>query len=68
MLGKFCAWIQANMYVGLRNSFGHRQRGATMIEYVLIVAIISIAAIAAIVAIGPKINTAFTSVNTALPS
>ena len=62
MLNTLCAWVQANTY-SLKANLGRRQRGATMIEYVLIVAVISIAAIAVILLIGPKITTAFEAVD-----
>jgi pilus assembly protein Flp/PilA len=67
MLIKLYVWMQANLHV-FKGNLGQRQRGATMIEYVLIVAVISIAAIATILLIGPKISSAFSSVNDALPS
>ncbi|WMI72322.1 Flp family type IVb pilin [Aminobacterium sp. MB27-C1] len=44
------------------------EEGQGMVEYGLIIALISIAAIVAITAIGPKINTAFTKANNALPA
>ena len=44
------------------------ERGATMIEYAILVALISIVAIAIIVAIGPKINSAFQKVNANMPA
>ena len=44
----------------------HDERGATMVEYAILVALISIAAILVIAAIGPKINNAFQKVNAAM--
>ncbi len=43
-------------------------KGATMIEYVLIVGLISIAAVTIITTLGGTIKTAFTSVNTSVTS
>lgn len=47
-------------------AFVKNESGATAIEYGLIAAGISIAIIAAVNTIGVKLNTAFTSVSTAL--
>jgi len=44
----------------------HRQRGATMIEYALIVALISIVAVVVLGTMGDSINSLFTSANTEL--
>lgn len=46
---------------------GKKDRGATMVEYGLLVALISIAAISAILLIGPKLLTAFQTVADSLP-
>lgn len=44
------------------------KKGATMVEYSLLVALISIAAIAVLPNIGPKILAAFTAVDGAMPA
>ena len=41
-------------------------KGATMIEYVLIVGLISIAAVALMTTVGGSVKTLFTNINTAL--
>jgi pilus assembly protein Flp/PilA len=43
------------------------ERGATMVEYAILVSLISIAGLAAIVLIGPKILAAFQAVANAMP-
>ena len=50
----------------LMNRFAKDESGATAIEYGLIAALISVAIITAITAIGTRLNTAFTTVSTAL--
>jgi pilus assembly protein Flp/PilA len=40
--------------------------GATLVEYALVVSLIAIACIATITALGKQINTAFTTVQTAM--
>lgn len=45
---------------------GTRQRGATMIEYVLIVAVISILGFATAAVLGPSIAGVFTTANTTI--
>ena len=47
-------------------AFLKNETGATAIEYGLIAAGISVAIIATVVGLGSKLNTTFTSVNTAL--
>jgi pilus assembly protein Flp/PilA len=42
------------------------ERGATMVEYAILVALISVAAITIIVTLGGQIQAAFTSVTTAI--
>ena len=58
MLSYMRFWLQANL--------GQRQRGATMIEYVLIVAVISIIGFATATVLGPSIAGVFTSANTTI--
>jgi len=43
-----------------------RQRGATMVEYALILGLIAVVAIAVITGIGGNVNTLFDEANTAL--
>jgi pilus assembly protein Flp/PilA len=50
----------------LLSRFGHDERGATAIEYGLIAAGISVAIITVLAGLGSKLNTTFTSVQTAL--
>lgn len=47
-------------------SFAKDESGATAIEYGLIAALIAVAIIGTLVAIGPKLNSAFTSVEAGL--
>ena len=49
-------------------TLGESQRGATAIEYGLIVALVSIVAIATLTVVGTKITGVFTSVSTKLHS
>ena len=46
----------------------HDERGATMVEYAILVALISIAGLAMILLIGPRINNAFNKVANAMAS
>jgi pilus assembly protein Flp/PilA len=41
---------------------GHRERGAAMVEYAIIVAVLSIAAVALIVVLGGQVRDAFQGV------
>jgi pilus assembly protein Flp/PilA len=47
--------------------FCHDEQGATAVEYGLFVAAIAAVIVAIVVALGDKINTAFTNVNSKLP-
>ncbi len=47
--------------------FWHDEQGATAVEYGLFVAAIAAVIVAIVVALGDKINTAFTTVNSKLP-
>ena len=51
----------------LLNRFVCEESGQDLIEYGLLVGIITTGAIAAIAAIGPKVNSYFTNLNTNLP-
>ncbi len=48
-------------------NFSADERGATAVEYGLFVAAIAAVIVAVVVGLGTKVNTAFTSINTALP-
>lgn len=48
-------------------TFWHDEQGATAVEYGLFVAAIAAVIVAIVVALGDKINTAFTNVNSKLP-
>ena len=52
----------------MNNHSIHDIKGATMIEYVLIVALISIVAITLMTNVGTSITTLFTNITTALTS
>jgi pilus assembly protein Flp/PilA len=43
-----------------------KERGATMVEYAIMIALIAVVAIAAITGIGTNTNTAFSKVNNAI--
>jgi pilus assembly protein Flp/PilA len=45
-----------------------KERGATMVEYAIMVALIAIVAIVAIQGVGQNVNTTFTKVNSTLTS
>lgn len=47
--------------------FWHDEQGATAVEYGLFVAAIAAVIVAIVVALGDKINTAFTTINSKLP-
>ena len=49
------------------HKFWHDEQGATAVEYGLFVAAIAAVIVAIVVALGDKINTAFTNVNSKLP-
>ena len=44
----------------------NKQKGATMVEYAIMVALIAIVAIAAVSLLGKTVNNTFTSINTSL--
>jgi len=48
-------------------SLRDREEGQAMVEYALILALVSIAAIAALGILGGKVNTAFQTINNAMP-
>ncbi len=58
MLNYMRFWLQANL--------GQRQRGATLIEYVLIVAVIAIVALGAATFVGTDIKSVFESASDAI--
>lgn len=43
-----------------------KQRGATMVEYAIMVSLIAIVAIAAVTALGTKVSTVFSNADTAM--
>ena len=49
-------------YIALK----YRERGATAVEYALMVALIAIAIIVTVMALGTQLNTVFTNIKTAL--
>ncbi len=51
----------------LLNRFVREEAGQDLIEYGLLIGIITVGAIGAIALIGPKVQTYFTNLNTALP-
>lgn len=53
--------------VNRMRAFLHDEQGATAVEYGLFVAAIAAVIVAIVVALGDKINTAFTNINTKLP-
>ena len=53
--------------VNRMRAFWHDEQGATAVEYGLFVAAIAAVIVAIVVALGDKINTAFTNINTKLP-
>ncbi len=53
--------------VNRMRTFWHDEQGATAVEYGLFVAAIAAVIVAIVVALGDKINTAFTTVNSKLP-
>lgn len=52
---------------GRVRNFWHDEQGATAVEYGLFVAAIAAVIVAIVVALGDKINTAFTTINSKLP-
>ena len=59
-----------NLYISLQNWFAARkddERGATMVEYGLMVAIIAVVCVVAITAIGVNLNVAFVKIKNAIP-
>lgn len=59
----FMTYVQAFIYSHLPKG---NERGATMVEYAILVALISVAAIAIIVILGGQIQAAFQSVSDAI--
>ena len=50
------------------NSIKERERGATAVEYGLLVALIAAVIVAVVVTLGQRVNLGFTKVNTQLPA
>jgi pilus assembly protein Flp/PilA len=59
-------WISKELNMNTLVKFAKDESGATAIEYGLIAAGISVAIIAVVQGLGSKLNTTFTSVQTAL--
>lgn len=61
--------LMALMFVGTLNAKRDEinERGATAVEYGLLVALIAAVIIGTVVTLGTKINTAFTTINGRLP-
>ncbi|WP_427175155.1 Flp family type IVb pilin [Arthrobacter sp. 92] len=51
---------------GIKNRLTNEEKGATMVEYGIMVAFIAVLVMAAVLVLGPKIAALFTSVSTAL--
>ena len=49
-----------------KTQMSNKQKGATMVEYAIMVALIAIVAIAAVSLLGKTVNNTFTSINTSL--
>ncbi len=52
-----------NNFIQNRKAPSKKQRGATMVEYAIMVALIAIVSIAAITILGTKVNNTFTNVS-----
>jgi Flp pilus assembly pilin Flp len=57
--------LQSGLY-SLRQNVADRERGATAVEYGLLVALIAAVIVAIVATLGTQINTAFTTVSTKL--
>jgi pilus assembly protein Flp/PilA len=57
----------AKVMKALFNKFVREEAGQDLIEYGLLIGIITVGAITAILAIGPKVTSYFTTLNTNLP-
>jgi pilus assembly protein Flp/PilA len=69
-MDKFVMKLYVALQVGLldlRDNLKDRERGATAVEYGLMVAAIAAVIVAIVVTLGGQINDAFTSVSTQLP-
>jgi pilus assembly protein Flp/PilA len=51
---------------GVKDRFTREEKGATMVEYGIMVAFIAVLVMAAVIILGPKIAGLFTSVSTAI--
>ncbi|MBP1232234.1 pilus assembly protein Flp/PilA [Arthrobacter sp. PvP102] len=51
---------------GVKNRLTREEKGATMVEYGIMVAFIAVLVMAAVIILGPKIAGLFTSVSTAI--
>jgi pilus assembly protein Flp/PilA len=57
-----------NYFVDVKDRFAREDRGATAVEYGLMVGLIAVAIIATLVLLGPKLNGLFNTVLTKLPA
>jgi pilus assembly protein Flp/PilA len=51
---------------GVKDRFNREEKGATMVEYGIMVAFIAVLVMAAVLVLGPKIASLFTSVSNAI--
>ena len=55
------------LWTAYQSRFIREEKGATMVEYGLMVALIAVVVIAAVTAIGTQLNTKFVEVEAAIP-
>jgi pilus assembly protein Flp/PilA len=60
-------YVTASTFISDRYN-GRKDRGATAVEYGLLVGLIAVAIIAVLIGIGPKLTTLFTNVDNGLAS
>lgn len=53
---------------GVKDRFNREEKGATMVEYGIMVAFIAVLVMAAVIILGPQIAALFTGVSDALPA
>jgi pilus assembly protein Flp/PilA len=57
--------VAKNLLVGgVKNFFGKKEEGASMVEYAILLGLITAAVIAAVITLGGKVLNAFQAVNT----
>ena len=57
----FQTWLQARLHIGERD-----ERGANLVEYILLIAFIAIIVLVAVKTLGGTVSTKFSSTNSAL--